>query len=241
MTPAVLDHSQVRAARTAGALYLATMATGVFGFAVRSSLFVSGDVTRTAENILASRLYRLSIVTDMATFSGVLVLAWGLYVLLRPVNRDLAFLAMFFRIAENAVLCMVTVSGLIALGLLESTVYQSLWSAGELHALARLTLSAYAYGYLLAFVFLGLGSTVFAWLLLKSRYVPPVLAAWGIGASLLLALGSCAVILFPGASQTLQMALQGPMGIYEVGLGAWLLVRGPRVPAVASSPSGRIA
>jgi hypothetical protein len=228
MAIATLNPAQVRAGRIAGALYLVTMATGVFGFAVRSSLFVSGDVTATAQNILAAEaLFRVSIVTDMMTLSGVIMLAWGLYVLLRPVSRDLAVLGMSFRIAENAVLCGVTVAGLIALGSLESAVYQAAWEPGELHALARLVLSAYGHGYVLAFVFLGLGSTVFAWLLLKSGYVPKLLAGWGVGASLGLALGSCAIVVFPAASQLLQIASQAPMGVYEVGLGSWLLFRGP--------------
>lgn len=60
--------SQAQAARVAGALYVIQMATGVFGFAVRSSLSVRGDVSQTAENILAAeRLFRVSVVTDMAT------------------------------------------------------------------------------------------------------------------------------------------------------------------------------
>ena len=48
MTIIPLDRARITAARVAGALYLVTMATGVFGFAVRSSLLVSGDVARTA-------------------------------------------------------------------------------------------------------------------------------------------------------------------------------------------------
>src|SRR5687768_7627670 len=185
MTTTANDATRARAGRIAGALYLVTMATGVFGFAVRSSLLVSGDVTSTARNIIdAERLFRITIVTDMFTLSGVIVLAWGLYVLLRPVDKELASLAMFFRIAENAVLCAATVNGLIVLGLLKGAGYQRTLEAGQLHALARLIISGYGHGYTLAFVFLGLGSAFFAYVLLKSRYVPTALAGWGVFASL---------------------------------------------------------
>jgi hypothetical protein len=78
MTTAAVDVTRVRAGRIAGALYLATLAAGVLGFAVRSSLLAAGDVTGTARNIVdAERLFRITIVTDMVTLSGVIVLAWG--------------------------------------------------------------------------------------------------------------------------------------------------------------------
>jgi hypothetical protein len=53
-------------------------------------------------------------------------------------------------------------------------------------------------------VLLGLGSAVFAYLLMRSRYVPRFIGAWGVFASLLLALASFAFILFPGNTQTIQ-------------------------------------
>src|SRR5262245_25176966 len=104
-----LDGAQARAARIAGALYLTQMATGGFGFVVRSPLIARGDATRTAENVLgAERLFRLSIVTDAAVVAQVIALTWALYVLLRPVNQDLVILGAFLRIVENAVLAAVT-------------------------------------------------------------------------------------------------------------------------------------
>ncbi len=219
-----------RVARMVGALYLIQMATGVFGFAVRSSLTVRGDASQTAQNILISeRLFRVSILTDIATFAAVLLLTWALYVLLRSFNRDLALLASFLRIIEIAVLSAATVSLLLALALLRGAPYQNALPATELHSLVRLLVSAQAQAHTLAFIFLGLGSSVFAYLLLKSRYIPRALAGWGVFASLLLALGSCAVVLFPGATQMIQMVSMGPMGLYEVGLGAWLLFRGVRI------------
>jgi hypothetical protein len=76
-------------------------------------------------------------------------------------------------------------------------------------------------------VFLGLGSTVFSYLWLKSRYVPRVIAGWGIFASLVLAFGTIAVMLFPRLS-AMGMAHMAPMFFYEVGLGLWLVVKGIR-------------
>jgi hypothetical protein len=80
------------------------------------------------------------------------------------------------------------------------------------------------------FILLGLGSTVFAYLLLKSRYVPKALAAWGIFSSLLLAVGTLAIMVFPGLG-AVGLAYMMPMGIYEVGPGLWLLIKGIRAPS----------
>lgn len=214
----------------AGALLLIQMATGVFGFMVRSSLTVRGDLAQTVQNILASeQLFRLSITTDIATFGTVIVLTWMLYVLLAPVSPHLALLAVLFRVVENAVLLAATVSLLVALALLRGAPYQDAFDTAALHALVRLLVSVQGLGHTVAFVLLGLGSSLFAYLLLESQYVPRAIGGWGIFASLLLALGSFAIILFPGNTQLIQMVSFGPMGIYEVGLGAWLLFRGVRV------------
>ena len=78
------------------------------------------------------------------------------------------------------------------------------------------------------FVLLGLGSAVFAWLFYKSRYIPRLLAGWGVFASLLLSLYAFTVIVFPKAA-ALQILPMLPMGIYEVGLGFWLLVKGAKL------------
>ena len=83
------------------------------------------------------------------------------------------------------------------------------------------------------FILLGLGSAVFAYLLLKSRYIPKALAVWEIFSSLVLAIATLAFIVFPGFG-IMGLAYMMPMGIYEVGLGLWLLVKGIRVPSAVA-------
>ncbi len=97
--------SPSRAAKLAGLSYLVAMVTGLFAeFYVHfpSSLIVNGDVAKTAGNILANeRLYRFGIANNIITFVIDVVLIWSLYVLLRPVNKNLALLAVFFRMIET--------------------------------------------------------------------------------------------------------------------------------------------
>ena len=104
------DITQSEAARLAGFIYLLTMATGIFAaFYVPSQLYVSGDVAQTANNIIAhERLFRLGIASDLFTFIIDVVLIWALYVLLKPVDKNLALHASFWRVMESAILCMAT-------------------------------------------------------------------------------------------------------------------------------------
>jgi hypothetical protein len=217
-------------------MYLIQMATGVFTqIYARGSLIVSGDPAQTAQNIIDSeRLFRIGIASDLATYTAVLVATWALYVLLRPVNRNLALLAVFFRLIELAIHFNVTLNSLAVLRLLSGAEYLQSIDASQLHSLAQLALGVQGEGVNMGFILLGLGSAVFAALLFKSQFVPRVLAGWGVFSSLLLATYALSIIVFPKAG-ALQVAPMLPMGIYEVTLGFWLLLRGARFKSSSTS------
>ena len=69
---------------------------------------------------------------------------------------------------------------------------------------------------------------MFAYLLLRSRYIPRALAGWGVFASVVFTTYNLAIIVFPGAVALMYVAL-APMGIYEIGIGLWLLLKGARI------------
>lgn len=75
-------------------------------------------------------------------------------------------------------------------------------------------------------------------LLLKSRYIPRLLAGWGVFASRLFATHALLLIVFPGAAARLQFVAYVPMGLYEVSLGFWLLLKGAKIH---SNPASRDA
>src|SRR5260370_29790095 len=89
-------------ARIGGLLYLIVIVIGFCTeFFVRDKLTVSGDATATANNIMASEsLWRISIAGDLILLVCAVALTLILYVLLRPVNKNLALLAVFFNLVE---------------------------------------------------------------------------------------------------------------------------------------------
>ncbi len=228
----VITSAQHKAARLAGALYLVQMAVAIFGqVLVRDRLVAGGDAARTAQNILENmRLFRLSIAGDLLVYTTVIVLVWTLYVILRPVQREGALLAVLFRLAENAVLCASTVCAMLAARLIQPPDYLNTFAPDQLQSLARLILGTQGLTMNVGFILLGFGSAIFAWLFLKSGYVPKIIAGWGIFASLILALVTLAAIVFPELRATLGLTFMMPMFVYEVGLGLWLLIKGIRAP-----------
>ena len=102
MTNRAVETSPQVYARIGGVLYLIIIVIGFCGeFFVRDKLVVSGDVTATANNIMASEsLWRVQIAGDLILLVCAVALTLILYVLLRPVNKNLALLAVFFNIVE---------------------------------------------------------------------------------------------------------------------------------------------
>ena len=88
----------------------------------------------------------------------------------------------------------------------------------------------YALTFIVVAIFLGLGSTIFNYLLFKSRYIPRALAAWGVFASLLLLISQFTIIIFPDVEKTIIPACYGPIAIDELALGFWLLFKGANIP-----------
>lgn len=229
-----IEKSQNLYARIAGFMFLFALFGAVFGnFLVRSRLYVSGDATETANNIVAhERLFRIGIAVELATCAGVVILAVALYTLLKPVNRGLALLALMWWVGEAAILGVVLFSSFaVLLLLLSGDAYLAVFEPDQLHALATFFSKMYYYTYDIALAFFACGSAVFSYLLLTSRYVPRILAGWGIFASLSALIGIFIMMIFPDTIAALGILSTVPIGIYELILGIWLLVFGIKTQA----------
>jgi uncharacterized membrane protein YkgB len=70
---------------------------------------------------------------------------------------------------------------------------------------------------------------------LKSRYIPRGLAWLGIFGSLLMAIMSLVTMVFPVVWDRVGIMYMMPMGLYEIGLGFWLLIKGIKVSTAQQS------
>ena len=225
-----LEPVQRTVARIVGFLYLFTNATAIVAFTIRGKLIVPRDPAQTASNILASEgLFRIGIAFELITVAAVIMLVWGLYVVLKPINLNLVWLGTFWRLAENFVLAFIVVQEFATLSILTDAASSHAFSLEQLHGLSQSFLHVYGDAFNIGFLFLGLGSAAFSYVWLRSRYIPRVLAVWGILASCVMAVMSLAIIVSPGLA-ALGLTYMMPMGLYEFGLGFWLLIKGVRAP-----------
>ena len=107
-------------ARVCGALYLYIGVAGMFAeLFVRSKLIVPGDAAATAANITANELlFRIGFSGELLHLAFDVIVAALLYVLLRPVDRTIALIAAFFRLASDVILAVASISHFAALRLL---------------------------------------------------------------------------------------------------------------------------
>jgi hypothetical protein len=219
-------------ARTGGIFYLVIIATAMFaeGF-VRGRVVISGDAAATAANIVGSpTLFRVGLAADLVNCALDVAVAVILYVLLRPVSRNLALLAALFRIAADTILGFVGLLHLAAIVILGGDDFLKVFSVRQLEALAYLALKLHGLGYSISMIFFGIGCGVLGYLIYRSTYLPKLIGI------LLLVTGFCylfdsfATIVAPSFSASLYPWPLLPGFVSELALCFWLIVKGVNVP-----------
>lgn len=234
MTISNTDESQCKAARVAGFTFLFAMAIVVLAnYGINFRLIVPGNAVDTARNIMAHEtLFRINIACNLIYVVNVVVLLAALYVVLKPVNRNLALVAAFCRLVFALMWGVTALNTLGALRLLGDAAYLPVFKADQLQTLARLHITASFDAYYVGLPFWGLASTVCSYLWFKSRYIPRALATFGVMSSAWCVMCAFAFIIFPNFDNTVNAYwFDSPMVIFEMALGLWLLFKG-------LSPSG---
>jgi hypothetical protein len=226
-----INKSQRKAARVAGLAYLITFAIVVYvNFGIHDRLIVVNNAAETTRNILAhEQLFRIGIVGDLIYCTGVVVLLTALYVILKPINWGLALLAALWRFVWVLMWLVMTLNLFNALRLLNDVDYLRALEAERLHALVRLHLSTRFDYYYVGLLFGAMASTVCGYLWLKSRYIPRMLAVFGIISSAFCVACTLVFYIFPHFDRIVNLWwFDSPMGIFDIVLSFWLLFKGLR-------------
>ena len=215
-------------ARIAGFTLLAYFAGGI------TSMVLFRRATGGAEEI-AAKLAGLAahasdvgilVLLGLVQVLSALVLAVTLYAITRDEDRDLAMLGLVCRTGEGvigafAIPAILTVFWLATAGGSEAP------GTAAAHALAGHLLRD---DVALPATFFAVGSTAFAYLLLRGRMIPIGLAWLGLVASVLLVIG-LPLRIAGWLPDRVAMLIWLPMLAFEVPLGLWLLIRGVRTPS----------
>src|SRR5712692_10082595 len=234
MTFSTIDESQRTAARIAGFAFPISFVTVVaVNFGIFARFIVRDNPAETARNILAHEtLFRIGVAGDMVYCVGVVVLLTALYVVLKPVDQNLALLAAFGRLVHGFTYLLVTINLFTTLRLLSGADYSRAFGPDQLPVLARLYLSGFDQ-YYVGLLFWALGATVGSYLWFKSNYIPKAMAAVGVISSAWCAACTLVFYIFPDFPKVVNLWwFDSPMAIFELALSFWLLFKGLR-PSVA--------
>jgi hypothetical protein len=203
-----------RYARIGGALYLVIIVAGIVGpLLTRDLLIVPGDPTATAQNIEASpQLWGLGIAVDVVMQLCDVPVMLILFLLLSPIHKPVALLALLFNIVQTATL----VANQLTL------VTAQLLSADQ-PALTDVAIQAYSYGEGLGLVFFGFTLLGVGYLIRHSGYLPWILGALVQMAGVSYVLNSFLLLIVPDLAN---IVLLIPAFIAELSLALWLIIRG---------------
>ena len=228
MTTRTIETSPQVYARIGGILYLLIIVAGALGeIFVRGTLVVSGDAMSTANNIMASQsLWRIGIAGDLLMHVFDIPLMLVFYVLLKPVNKNLALLAILFNLIQTAVLVANKLNLLMPLFLLGNVDYLKAFEPNQLYALTYVFVKLHDYGFGIGLIFFGFECLVLGYLIFRSGYLPRILGVLMQIAGLSYLTNSFALLLAPTFASMLVPAILVPALIGELSLCLWLLVKG---------------
>lgn len=211
-------------ARSTGGLYLAYIIATVLGTVFgQVGLGTSEQVYQ--QLITNESSFRLGLV--FVLFSGLLFVltAWGLYVLLRPVNRDVALLFLLL----NGV--GVAVQGASMLGLIGALI------APEPEAQALVYISIYKLGFVTAQLFFGAWLFPLGYLVFKSGFLPRILGGLLILDGIAVFIWFLQALVLPDNPELRYPGLVVSFAA-EVGLALWLLVKAVAPVAGSGTKAG---
>lgn len=189
-------------------------------------LVVPGNAVETVNNILANEtLFRAGILGYLIAFICDVLVAWALYILLKPVNENLSLLTAWFRlvyavIAFVALLNLVTVSGLLSAS---DPLAGS--QPDQLYAQVMFSLTTFRSHWNFGSLFFGIHLGLLGYVVFRSNYIPRIIGILLIIAGLGYLLSNLEPFLFPNANlDFVEYTFYGEL-IFML----WLLIKGSKI------------
>lgn len=219
-------------ARITGGLYLAFILAMFVADMVGH--IGAGEVDQAYEMLAADpSQFAVGLVFSLLSAFLFVLAAWGLYVLLKPVNPDLALLFLLLNVIGVAIQVASYFPLILAMLSTETSVFTQAFSAAQIEAMQTIALNLYKLSFVTAQIFFGTWLFPLGYLVYKSGFLPKFLGVllildgfaivfWFFQAYLL---PDYPALSYPGMALSL---------IAEAGLGLWLLVKGVSVTGETS-------
>ena len=228
---ALFENSRLQLhARLAGFLFLFYIAAIAFGSFLVSSSAVAGDSQGIAGQ--ADLANRSGLLIQLLGGMSAIPLGFSLYVLLRPIDGDWALAAFMWRVGEGVLNGASSVFRFSGADLMAA---RATMNGADTEVATQLLRTASAATFPIAVIFFSIGSIIFFWLLLKSRFIPRWLSWAGVvGSVLATVLGLLSLLLVDPPAWL--PALWAPLAIAEIVGGLLLLIKGADLRHLPSTP-----
>jgi hypothetical protein len=236
---AEVNQAQRTYARLAGILMLGAIVIALGGGAILSNIAGNGNFAETGTRVAASeRLYRMALSSVLIVTLSSTLLAFALYVTLKPINSLLAQLGMIFTLADSFLALIVRMCSFVRLHLYTLAPSAGAGSiSGELLSDLIRTIAATTEN--IGGISFGIGSGLFFYLFFTSRYIPRVISILGCVASVIWTALYFVSLVFPERHALLQYICFPPMALAEVVTGFYLMLfafgKESKTPAVPAS------
>lgn len=238
---AVKSHDFVslrRTARQAGMMYFVMSVVAIIVFFVLPKFVVAGDAEATMKEIVANEaLYRLKIL--LGFISGIIFIAlvvW-LYRLFEGVDKKYALLMLLLVSIGTTV----SLAGMFyefePLAISGNHAYLSVFSAQQLDAIGMNSVRFSSFAAYVPTTFWGLWLLPFAYLVIKSRFIPAIFGILLIAAGLAYIASGFTAIGFPAIRSAIAPVLM-PLYFCEVPIIFWLMFVGIRQPRAKTGTAG---
>ena len=188
-------------------------------------LVVSGDAAETVKNIIANKtLFVAGIFGYLITFLCDVLVAWALYVYLKPVNENLSLLTAWFRLVYTLIALIALLHLVTVFRLLNTPVYLTLFQPNQLQAQVLLSLNTFRSDWYFGLLFFGIHLGLLGYLVFRSKYIPRIVGILLIIAGLGYMLTTLKPYLFPG----IDVGFAEYTYYGELIFMLWLLIKGSR-------------
>jgi hypothetical protein len=229
-------------ARVGGVLYLLMIGIGMFEELFIRDRIMTGDAVTTFANLRKMEmLWRTGIAMELLMAILTITLSLVLYVLTRPVNKELALLALLFGSIGVAVETAYAIQLVEALFPIGKSAYLTAFSPMQLQAMTAMAMKAHVVGFGIALLLFGPFFFVTGYLIFKSGYFPKPLGVLYELAGLAYMFNGFVLILAPQFAGRAFMIMALPAFIGETSFALWLLVKGVRIEGWRSMTGGQAA
>jgi hypothetical protein len=213
-----------KTARMAGFFYFMYFVTSIIANMFGRFVFV--DASATVNHIMAHESqFRIGFVISLFSIVFFLLAAWYLYVLLKPVNKNIALLFLLLNLGGFAIWYFSTLNLFASLLLLSGADYLKVFQPDQLQAQAMLFINLRKNGAIIAQIPYGIWLFPLGYLVIKSNFLPKILGILLIADGFGLLIFVCQRFIWP-SYEIISYPCLVVSFIAEISLSLWLLIKG---------------